>query len=230
MSGRPPLIHPFLAERGVRHGFGVRGAQAPSDLWRPRQVHGSGLAVAEGERWSEPPEADAVATSRPGRAVGVVTADCVPVLLTSAGGECVVAVHAGWRGLARGVVEAAASFLRERRPEGGWVAVVGPHVGACCYEIDGPVVAALRPRFGPELDDALRPTRPAHWRLDLGLVVRRALEREGFDPARVGCVPDACTACDGGRFHSHRRDGPGAGRLVHFVVAGGPLDTTPRSA
>jgi len=215
-----PLTHALLAERGVRHGFGVRGVEEPRDLWRPRQVHGSRLAVAEGEPWSEPPAADAVATAHPGRAVGIATADCVPLLLASARGEWVVAVHAGWRGLASGVVEGAASFLRERRPEGGWLAVLGPHVGPCCYEIDEPVVAALRPRFASELDDALRPTRPAHWRLDLGWLARRACERAGFDPACVGALPDACTACDGERFHSHRRDGPGAGRLVHFVVAG----------
>jgi YfiH family protein len=214
------LVHPLLAERGVRHGFGVRGAEPPDDLWRPRQVHGSTLVVAEGERWREPPVADAVAASRPGRAVGVVTADCVPVLLASARGEWVLAVHAGWRGLAAGVVEGAVGFLRARRPEGGWVAVVGPHVGPCCYEIDAPVVDALRVRFTDELDDALRPTRPAHWRLDLGRLARRACERAGLDPARVGVLPDACTACDPERFHSHRRDGPGAGRLVHFVVAG----------
>ena len=236
MSGSArALTHPLLAERDVRHGFGVRGGGAPSDLWRPRQVHGSRLVVAEGEPWSEPPPADAVATAQPGRAVGVATADCVPLLLASARGEWVVAVHAGWRGLAGGVVETAAAFLRARRPEGGWVAVLGPHVGPCCYEIDEPVVAALRPRFGGDVDDALRPTRPAHWRLDLGRLVRRALSRAGFDPARVGAIPDACTACDGERFHSHRRDGPRAGRLVHFVVAGSvvgpatlrPLDTNP---
>jgi YfiH family protein len=214
------LVHELLAERGVRHGFGVRGVEPPGDLWRPRQVHGSALVVAEGERWREPPAADAVAASRPGRAVGVVTADCVPVLLASARGEWVLAVHAGWRGLAAGVVEGAVAFLRGRRPEGGWVAVVGPHVGPCCYEVDAPVVDALRVRFTNELDDALRPTRPAHWRLDLGRLARRACERAGLDPTRVGVLPDACTACDPERFHSHRRDGPGAGRLVHFVVAG----------
>jgi hypothetical protein len=171
--------------------------------------------------------------------VGVATADCVPLLLASAHGEWVVAVHAGWRGLAAGVVEGAAEFLAARRPEGGWIAVLGPHVGPCCYEIDEPVVAALRPRFADGLDDALRPTRPAHWRLDLGRLARHALSRAGFDAVRVGAVPDACTACDGERFHSHRRDGPRAGRLVHFVVAGAvgvpiaapaPLDTNPRSA
>jgi hypothetical protein len=224
------LVHPLLAERGVRHGFGVRGADPPHDLWRPRQVHGGELVVAEGERWREPPAADAVAASRPGRAVGVVTADCVPVLLASARGEWVLAVHAGWRGLAAGVVEGAVAFLRARRPEGGWVAALGPHVGPCCYEVDAPVVDALRARFASDLDDALRPTRPAHWRLDLGRLARSACERAGLDPARVGALPDACTACDPVRFHSHRRDGPGAGRLVHFVVAGaqprGPLDTT----
>jgi YfiH family protein len=218
----PPraLVHPLLAERGVDHGFGVRGAEPPRELWRPRQVHGNALVVAEGERWSEPPAADAVAASQPGRAVGVVTADCVPVLLASARGEWVLAVHAGWRGLAAGVVEAAVAFLRARTPGGGWIAVVGPHVGPCCYEVDEPVVAALRARFAGELDDALRPTHPAHWRLDLGRLARRACERAGLEAARVGVLPDACTACDPERFHSHRRDGARAGRLVHFVVAG----------
>jgi hypothetical protein len=201
---------------GVPHGFGTRQAEEPTGVVRPRQVHGSRVAHVRGAA-ADPAEADAILAPRGGAAVGIVTADCVPVLLASADGEWVAAVHAGWRGLASGVVEAGVSALCAA---GGPAprAALGPCIGACCYEVDEPVLEPLRARYGEVLERAVRAARPGHARIELATLVRHALEAAGV--AAVGEQALACTRCDARRFHSYRRDGPRSGRLVHWV--GGP--------
>ncbi len=210
------LTDPALVACGVAHGFGVRGAEAPAGSVRPRQLHGRVVArVGDGGR-AEPPEADAIVSLA--NAVAVVTADCVPVLLAVHSGAGVAAVHAGWRGLASGVVAAGARALREAAA-GELVAALGPHIGVCCYEVDAPVLDALRPRFAEQLDAARVPTRPGHQRLDLGRLARSELERAGVAARQIGTAQAACTYCDPRRFHSYRRDGPASGRLVHWIRA-----------
>jgi YfiH family protein len=208
------LEHPLLAAAGVRHGFGLRTSPARDDVRRPVQVHGAAVAHADAE--GALGEADAVLATRPGVAVGVVTADCVPVLV-SAGGA-VAAVHAGWRGLAGGVIPRALEALAKSAPTRELVAAVGPCIGPCCYEVDEPVLDALRRRFGAALDGALTPTRPGHARLDLPALAREALRAGG---ATAGVVTGACTRCDAVRFHSYRRDGAAAGRLLSWIEAPG---------
>ena len=212
------LRHPLLDARGIAHGFGVRGAVAPAGLLRPRQVHGRAIASAADCRAQPPPEADGVVSTDPGVAVGVVTADCLPILVASDGGRAVAAIHAGWRGLAHGVVGHGIDALRRSAGAGRLVAAIGPHIGACCYEVDAPVIDALTQTFGA-IDDALRPTRPGHALLDLGALAAEALARSGVARDDIGLVSDACTRCDPLRFHSYRRDGPRAGRLVHYIAA-----------
>lgn len=213
---------------GIRHGFGLRGLDGPPGLLRPTQVHGAAVARVRGSQLTQD-EADAVVCSEPGIAVGVVTADCVPVLVSAAGGRAVAVIHAGWRGLAAGVVEAGVNHLA-REAEGPYVAALGPCIGSCCYEVDAPVIEALRARFGAGLEVAVRPSgRDRAW-LDLAALVCRDLASAGVEPGAIGTLPDCCTRCDSERFHSYRRDGPRAGRLVHWIVAGDGLDTPGGSA
>jgi len=214
------LEHELLRSAGARHGFGLRGTQAPAGTLRPKQVHGSAVATLRdgSERLGE---ADAAVCRAPGVAVAVVTADCVPILLATPGARVVAAVHAGWRGLAAGVVEAAlAALAAEGARRGELVAAIGPHVGACCYEVDDPVLAALHARFGGALDAAANATRPGHARIDLGALARAAL-LQALAPGSVGGFDGTCTRCDAARFESHRRDGARAGRMVHWVHCGG---------
>ena len=222
----PALVDPDLARRGVRHGFGVRGSAEPEGCLRPRQVHGATVvsAAACGPR-QRAPEADAIVATTRGVVVGVVTADCVPILLVAAQGAGVAAVHAGWRGLTRGVV--GAGVLELARASGatpeGIAAAIGPHIGACCYEVDAPVLDAIATRLGPEALASSTPVRAGHWLLDLGALAALALVRAGVPQLAIGSAAARCTACDPERFHSHRRDGPAAGRLVHFVEVPGPF-------
>ena len=169
-------------------------------LCASRQVHGSDVQLVR-ERAGSNGEAvaiDADGHATPLRGIGamVLTADCLPVAF--AGGETpVVAVaHAGWRGLAAGVLEQAVQALRELGASGQLEAAIGPGAGVCCYEV-GPEVHAA---FG------LQSSAPA--RIDL-----RAIARERLLAAGVSRVheADACTICDA-RFFSHRREAERAGR------------------
>jgi YfiH family protein len=214
------LVDPALAALGVRHGFGVRGLAAPEGILRPRQVHGATAVRAEACRGPGPaPEADAVVAIGRGAVVGVVTADCVPILHAEVRGAGVAAVHAGWRGLARGVVDAGVRELARASgaPPTRIAAAIGPHIGACCYEVDAPVLEAVAAQLGQGALASAAPVRPGHWLLDLGALALLALMRAGVPRQAIGSAAARCTACDAERFHSHRRDGAGAGRLVHFV-------------
>jgi len=230
------LQAPGLMAQGVAHGFGLRGAEAPAGTRRAVQVHGARVVRADAapagtDTGAGLGEADALVSAAGGPPVAVVTADCVPVLLAAApplaappgsahGPEtaAVAAVHAGWRGLAAGVVEAAARALAEAAPGVPLHAAVGPRIGPCCYEVDAPVWDALRERYGAAVDAALATTRPGHARLDLGVRTLRALERAGLAPGAVEVLEGVCTRCDPVRFESARRDGPRAGRLVHWIA------------
>lgn len=215
---RPGLRHPLLERCGVDHGFGLRGSARPARVLRPSQVHGRTVARVDAAGGLAPEEADAVVSSWTGAAVGVVTADCVPVLAASEDGRAVAAIHAGWKGLARGVIPAAIRVLADEAAGSPLVAVVGPHIGPEHYEVDAPVLDALEPGFGPDLAAALRPSRPGHARLDLGQLALLALEQSGIAPGRRAALSDACTYRDADRFHSYRRDGAAAGRLLHHIA------------
>jgi YfiH family protein len=214
------LTHPLLSDACVAHGFGQLGSKEPDDVIRPIQEHGTEVAFVHHAGDTDPAHADAVVSTLAGVPVGVMTADCVPVLLAMDGGRVVAAVHAGWRGIAAGVVPSA--FEAMVRSTARWhhvTAVIGPHIGACCYEVDSAVIERLRVRFAKLLDSVLTPVSLEHSMLDLRALVRLELIRAGVRAADVGSFPDACTCCDAERFHSHRRDGADAGRLLHWIVA-----------
>jgi hypothetical protein len=193
----------------LRHGFARPGEAVPDPLWRPRQVHGARV-VGAAPPGSGPEEADAVVSVEPGRPAAVVTADCAAVLLAAADGRVVAAVHAGWRGLAAGVVEQALAALRAAGAD-GLRAAIGPAAGACCYEVGPEVITALTPR--PERVDETHGRRP---RLDLRGVVEDRLVAAGIERGRVERV-GPCTICSTA-WPSYRREGAAAGRLVAWIV------------
>jgi len=167
----------------------VRARAAVRALLQARQVHGVDVAV-EGV---PDEEADAQVTSRPGVAPFVSVADCLPIALLAPG--AVAMVHAGWRGLAGGIVAAAVAAVRARSPQGDLVAAIGPGAGACCYEV-GPDVHAA---FGT-----------AGRTLDLKAIAAGQLAAAGVDEVHDSGL---CTMCADPRlFFSHRRDGGITGR------------------
>lgn len=139
--------------------------------------------------------ADGHASAAPGVAAMVLVADCLPVVLAARG--AVAALHAGWRGLAGGVLEEGVRALRDVGGTGAIVAVLGPCAGRCCYEVGEEVHAAFG---GAHRHGAL---------LDLRAIARERLLAAGVAEVRDGDA--ACTICDE-RFFSHRREGERAGR------------------
>jgi polyphenol oxidase len=171
-----------------------------------QQVHGAtvvpvgdGRAAAGFEDHSESiPGADALAVTRPGVPVAVRVADCLPVALASPPEGRLVAVHAGWRGLAAGILERAVS---EFDVPAGILAAIGPAIGPCHYEIGEEVAMAVAARSP---SGVVTERRDGHLFLDLPRTAARILRAAGV--SRVEAA-DTCTACEPGRFFSHRRDG-----------------------
>lgn len=172
------------------------------------QVHGS--RVVEAEPGNIGAAADASVAGRPGAVCAVLTADCLPILLCSAGGERVAAVHAGWRGLAGGVVEAALG--RMGVPGGSVLAWLGPAIGPARYEVGEDVFGAFA-RPVPAQAAAFRPARPGHWWADLYMLARHRLQQAGVGRIFGG---EACTAGEPDRFYSYRRDGR-TGRMASLI-------------
>jgi YfiH family protein len=214
----PALRHGFL-DRGdsmVAGGgdwsraLGAVGIALPAAT--VRQVHGTRVVVAEPA--AEPPEADGIATRERGVAVGVVTADCVPVLLLARATGTVAAVHAGWRGAAAGVLESALGRLRAAfgaAPSDVEV-TLGPSIGPCCYRVGVEVQAAFTARTGTITASAWEPAGD-RLVLDLRAAARLLLENAGVSSV-VSVGP--CTQCTPA-FASYRRDGADAGRQLSFI-------------
>ena len=156
---------------------------------------GNGLSHEEADASQPAFRADGHAVAAPRIAAMVLVADCVPVVLAARG--AVAALHAGWRGLAAGVLEEGMRALRDVGGEGPVTAVVGPCAGACCYEVGEEVHAALG-----------QPAPIGDRHIDLRAIARQRLLDAGA--ARVDDVK-ACTICDE-RFFSHRREATRAGR------------------
>lgn len=219
-----PLEDPVLQEIGVPHGFGQRASQPPATTRFPEQVHGVSVwevDEASGERAAATgrPQADVVSTSQPGMTLGIVTADCVPLLASWRDGERVAAIHAGWRGLAAGVIEAGLGALARDDGLADCRVAIGPTARACCYEIDAPVRDGLQARYASLLDGPLRPgRRPGRYQLDLAELASRVVQSYGIPAGAIGRAWACCTICDAERFESYRRDGAKAGRLRHFIT------------
>jgi YfiH family protein len=188
----------------VEYHFGTRDSKPPEGVVTVHQVH-SARVLTSGEAAGRP-DADALITGTPGVAIGVKTADCVPVLLADPVHRAVAAVHAGWRGTAASIVQAAIRRMAQEygtRPE-DLHAMIGPSIGACCYEV-GPEVAA---EFGIRILSRVR--------LDLWQLNRKQLEAAGLNPANIELLEE-CTRCDAERYHSYRRDGAAAGRMLSWI-------------
>ena len=228
MSLRTATVPALSAVRGLVHGFEQRvapGARETNEESRVRvgralrevgrlllltQVHGATVVEAP---WEGAPEADAAVAAAPGWVLGVKTADCLPVLLVDPRRQLVAAIHAGWRGTAAGVAARAVDALvaHGSRPE-HMVAALGPGIGPCCYEVG----EELRAAFGPRGAAFFRPGPNGRPHLDVRAANVRQLLEAGLLPETIHHVAD-CTRCRSDLYHSYRRDGKAAGRMVSFV-------------
>jgi YfiH family protein len=181
------------------------------------QVHGVDVHDADTAEPSAPPRADAAVTTRPDRVLAVLTADCLPVLLADDAARVVGIAHAGWRGLAAGVVESTVAAMRARAGRSARiVAWLGPAIGQAAFEVGGEVRDAFCDVDPAAASAFVRGARDGKWQADLVRLARQRLARAGVDDA-AGC--GLCTFADATRFWSHRRDGRG-GRMASLIWIG----------
>lgn len=205
----------------IPHGFSTREEPAlesvlpGAPLVLAKQVHSPDVVAVVAPWEGAPPHADALVTDRPGLLIGVVTADCAPVLLADAQAAVIGAAHAGWRGALGGVLEntvAAMLALGARRER--IAAVIGPTIAQVSYEVD----AAMHDRFPADVHRFFAPGAPGRWQFDLPGFVAQQLRDAG-----VTAIEDLAQDTYGqeARFFSFRRathrGEPTGGRQISVI-------------
>jgi len=225
----------------IAHGFGTRGVSGDRvgrkhwwgqavhqeggqefPLVSLRQVHGHRVVVFGGhpdriaEIWAE--EGDALITRARGFALGVFTADCLPIFLYDPDQKAIGIVHAGWRGTARGVSRKAVRKMKEifGSKEDQILAALGPCIGPCCLEVDAPVREIFSENHLP-WDPFSYPRGKGKWSLDLCRANIYLLEGEGVRRKNIQRL-SFCTCCRGDLFYSYRRGDRGRGRQLNFIA------------
>jgi len=212
----PGLVHGF-----GRRDFGLAGLRRVAAGHRAEvvlldQIHSDFVRVI-----SKAPSAklsgDALATGTAGLILAVKTADCLPILIADGQGRAVAAVHAGWRGTARGIAGWAALTLVQEfgLNPAGLIAALGPSIGASCYEVGEDVRREFIDAGSGEEFFRPRPGRPGKYLLDLAAANAAHLEAAGVRRANI--IRDGrCTHCRP-EFHSYRRDRDARRRLYNFI-------------
>ena len=233
------VISPLLSsDTGVVHFFGTRSE--PADLMSMvqvgqitqgpptyplvvslKQVHGTHVVVLD-----QPPHSqafgeqagDALVTNQLNIALVVRTADCVPILVADVKRRVIAAIHAGWRGTLAGVVSKTLSVLRTQfgsQPETLRVAI-GPSIGACCYEVDTPVIQLLRETVS-SWTDCVEEVDANKAMLNLKKVVARQVSMFGVSDTHL-TQADLCTRCRPDLFYSYRREGRVEGTMMSGIM------------
>jgi hypothetical protein len=179
------------------------------------QVHGADVVDASTVQPGGPVRTgDASIATVPGVVCAILTADCLPVLFADLGGKVAGAAHAGWRGLAGGVLGQTVAAMRAAGA-GEITAWLGPAIGPGAFEVGPDVLAAFEAALPGQVADAFRayPGRPGKYLADIYLLARRMLARDGITRVHGG---GRCTATESDWFYSYRRDGV-SGRLASLI-------------
>jgi YfiH family protein len=238
-----PLVHGFLGRKGITlrplalcrardvsneiHASYKRLAEVfglqPRGPVTVNQVHGSSVFIVEekGAGGPHPVEADSIVTGLPGVALGVLTADCLPIVLFDPIKKAAGIVHAGWRGTLEKVASKTVEVLRERFGSNppDLVSALGPSIGPCCYEVDASVAGEFERAFGGrhKLKDLKSLKNLKDRRLDIKeanveQLVTSGLVRENISDEGL------CTSCRNELFFSYRKEGQRAGRQISFIM------------
>ncbi len=194
----------------------------PHQLLTVRQVHGKDLLLID-----EPNldlshflniEVDAIVTNQPGIMIGVLTADCLPILIWSEQQKVIAAVHVGWRGAANGIIgKTVETIIKQFNCSTSELkAAIGPGIGAHSYEVDRPIRDSFRKGTG-FWNEIAKETSLGHWQIDLSLSSRLQLEQLGLSPQNID-VATECTCCHPEILFSHRRDKGTTGRQLGFIM------------
>ncbi len=193
----------------------------PHLLLTVQQVHGNDILVIDQPNPDLSHflhvECDAIVTDQPGIMIGILVADCYPVLLFDPQRQVAAAVHVGWRGAAGGIIARAIEAMTnlfDCRPE-DLLAAIGPGIGAHRYEVDRPVREAFRQGSG-HWEEIAREVDLGKWHLDLRRSCQLQLVDAGLAQSRVTAAEE-CTCCHRELFFSYRRDQGITGRQLGFI-------------
>ncbi len=201
------------APDNILAGTTLRGErfELPATPMPLKQVHGSRVVhIGSVKSDEDPPEADAVIAHRPGEMCVVRTADCLPVLLCAADGCEIAAIHAGWRGLAAGIIEATVTAMQT--VPANLMVWFGPAISQAAYEVGDDVRDAFM-NHGPAAAAAFKANDRGRWQADLYKLATQRLGNVGVHNISGGGL---CTYGDSRHFYSYRRDRE-AGRMLSFV-------------
>jgi len=186
------------------------------------QIHGDRILIIDHPVRNfisnQPYQCDAIITDQPGLAIGIKTADCVPVFFADKKKKIIGVAHAGWKGtslkISAKVVDAFVQHFSCLTDD--IVAVIGPAIGPCCYQVDDVVFDSMRE--DKDRESFFSPCcMRGHWVLDLPLANRLQIIGRGVIPVNV-FTTDYCTSCNTGIFFSHRREGGNTGRQLNFIM------------
>lgn len=225
----PPNVRAWVTERGSAARYGALNLAThvgdDPDRVRSNRVRlRAALGLADEPRWltqvhgarvldldrEGPGDADGAVTAQAGTVCAVLTADCLPVLLCDRGGTRVGVAHAGWRGLAGGVLGAAVAAMS--RPPADLMAWLGPAIGQAAFEVGADVRDAFLAR-DPAAERHFAANARGRWQADLYGLARAALAAAGVGAVYGGGF---CTFGEAGRFFSHRREAP-CGRMATLI-------------
>jgi YfiH family protein len=183
------------------------------------QVHGENIVTVDDLNFRDVPtmRADALITSVPGIAVGLETADCVPVLLFDPVKPAVAAVHAGWKSTVKKIVQKAVHRMHEEfgSEPARMIAAIGPAIGPECYEVDERVMERVRDSFS-FWNEVSTPRGTDHWSLDLVKANKLELLQIGLAEKNVHTL-GLCTSCRRDLFYSFRTEGR-TGRMLSVIM------------
>ncbi len=197
----------------LRHGFGTRAGELPAlPMATLRQIHSARIVDAHGEAGLLG-EGDALVADTPGLAVGIRTADCVPILLVDVEHRVVAAIHAGWRGTVQQIAPLTLRHMEENygTAKSSVFAAIGPAIGECCYEVGAEVASEFGKTGVPDDGKA---------NLDLKAINFEQLRAEGVPVTQV-VQCNRCTKCDSADFFSFRGEGQKAGRMTSWIAVAG---------
>lgn len=182
-----------------------------------RQMHGDNIVEVTDKKLKEAGEADGMFTAESDIFLGVLTADCVPILIVAPEQRVVAAVHAGWRGTLGGIAEKAVRMLEARYDilAGELEAALGPSIGSCCYEVKNDVSGPLMKKWGKLTTPSVR-VRDGKTYVDLRRLNRDILRAAGIPGTQLHQV-GPCTSCAHEEFFSYRRVGGETGRQMSLI-------------
>jgi len=201
----------FAGALGIKADLMVAGAQVHHD--RVKVVSEKHLGRGSKSDNDALPGVDALVTNRPGVPLASFYADCVPLFILDPVKKVAALAHAGWKGTVlriaeKTIVKMVSAFSCS---PGDCLAVIGPSIGRCCYEVDGKVITELK-RGYKNWRSFIEGTQKGRWKLDLRATNRAALLDAGLKPGNV-VNAGLCTSCNQDLFFSHRASGGKTGRM-----------------